>query len=466
MRAIIIGAGEVGFHIARLLVDDNNDVILIDQSKEACQRIQEQLDLITLEGSGASPSLLVEAGIKEAELLMAVTNSDEINILACVIAARHGVKTKVARVSDPDYFANETDLSPKDIGISLLINPEQLCAEEFYRLLNIPEAREIVEFEDGKVQLVAFQVKPTNPLRGTPLSRLADHGIPSDLRVTAIKRKDGTTIVPKGLDFIGEGDEVFVIGSRESTSQLLELSGVSLNQKIHRVIIVGAERIGISLAQALEQNGTQVKMIESDREKAEAASTILRKTTVLHGDYLTPGFLEEAGVDGVDGFVSATGDDENDVMACVTAKQHGAARVLALVQQPRYLPILENIPTLDAAVSRHLTAVSNILRLVRRGQIVSAATLREIDAEVIELVAGPNSQITYNELQHLGGMLPEDVLIGAIVRQDRVLIPTGQSVVQAGDRVIIFTMPDSIPVVEKLFVEPKTKRFLGRKGRK
>ena len=306
-------------------------------------------------------------------------------------------------------------------------------------------------------------MRPTNPLRGTPLTRLADHGISSDLRVTAIKRKDGTTIVPKGQDFIIEGDEVFVIGSRESTSQLLELSGVSLNQKIRRVIIVGAERIGLSLAQALEKSGTQVKMIEADREKAETASTILRKTTVLHGDYLSPGFLEEAGVDGVDGFVSVTGADENDVMACVTAKQHGANRVLALVQKPRYLPILENIPTLDAAVSRHLTAVSNILRLVRRGQIVSAASLREIDAEVIELVAGPNSQITYNEIQHLRGMLPDDVLIGAIVRQNRVLIPIGKSVIQAGDRVIIFTMPDSIPVVEKLFVEPKMKRFLGQK---
>ena len=462
MKAIIIGAGEVGFYTAKLLVGDNNDVILIDQSKEACQRVQEQLDLITLEGSGASPSLLVKAGIKEAELLMAVTNSDEINMLACVIAARHGVKTKVVRVSNPDYFANETDLSPKDIGIDLLINPEQLCAEEFYRLLNIPQAREIVEFEDGKVQLIAFQVKPTNPLRGTPLTRLADHGISSDLRVTAIKRKDGTTIVPKGRDFIIEGDEVFVIGSRESTSQLLELSGVTLNQKIHRVIIVGAQRIGISLAQTLEKNGTQVKLIEANRERAEAASVILRKTTVLHGDYLNPGFLEEAGVDGVDGFVSVTGDDENDVMACVTAKQHGATRVLALVQKPRYLPILESIPTLDAVVSRHLTAVNNILRLVRRGQIVSAASLREIDAEVIELVAGPNSQITYNKIQNLGGMLPEDALIGAIVRQDRVLIPTGKSVIQAGDRVIIFTMPDSIPVVEKLFVEPKMKRLLGR----
>ena len=150
MKAIIIGAGEVGFHTAKLLIADNNDVILIDQSREACQRVQEQLDLMTLEGSGASPPLLVEAGIKEAELLMAVTNSDEINMLACVIASRHGVKTKVARVSDPDYFLNETDLSPKDIGINLLINPEQLCAEEFYRLLNIQKPAKSLSLKRAK----------------------------------------------------------------------------------------------------------------------------------------------------------------------------------------------------------------------------------------------------------------------------------------------------------------------------
>ncbi len=455
MKAIIIGAGEVGFHTAAKLLtaEKNNDVVLIDESKEACQRVQEQLDLLTLQGPGASPPLLKEAGIEDAELLIAVTNCDEINILACLIASRYGVATKVARVSAPDYCSEEGGMSPADFGIDLLINPEQLCAQEFFQLLNIPEAREIVEFEGGKVQLVSFQVKATNPLQGKPMIRLGEEKFISDLRFTAIKRKNGTTIVPKGPDYILAGDQVFAIGSREAITHLLELSGVSLDRKLNRVIIAGAGRIGIYLAQALEEHDTQVKIIESNREQAEAASTVLKRTTVLHGDYLQPGFLEDAGIEGIDGFVSVTGDDENDIMACVTAKQRGAVRVLALVQNPRYLPILATIPALDAAVSRHLIAVGSILRLVRRGQIVSVAPLREVDAEVIELVAGVRSKIAHKTITSLRGKFPDDALIGAIVRRDRVIVPTGDCVIQPGDRVIVFSMPEAIPSVEKFFVE-------------
>ncbi len=242
MKAIVIGVGEFGFHAAKLLTAENNDVVLIDHSESACRRAQEQLDLLALQGSGASPPLLKQAGIKDAELLIAATNCDEINLLACLIASKHGVETKVARVSSPDYFANEADLSPKDFGIDLLINPDLLCAQELLRLLNMPEAREIIEFEDGKVQLVAFQVKASNPLQGKTLSHIGTEGVAwenkelaSNILFTAIKRKDGTTIIPKGEDLILEGDEVFAIGSREAVMHLLELSGVSLDRKLKRV---------------------------------------------------------------------------------------------------------------------------------------------------------------------------------------------------------------------------------------
>jgi len=452
MKVIIIGAGEVGFHTARTLTTErDNDVVLIDESDVVCQRAQEQLDLIALHGSGASPTLLRKAGIEDADLLIAVTNRDEINILACVIASRCGVATKVARVSSPDYFESEGRLSPTDLEIDLLINPDQLCAQEFYHLLNTPEAREIVEFEDGKVRLIAFRVKSPSPFHGKPMARLGAEGLVSNLRFTGIKRKDGTTVVPKGYDRIYEGDEVFAIGSCDAIEHLLQLCGVSLGRKLSRVIIAGAGRIGIYLAQALEENSTNVKLIEADRELAELASSILKRTTILHGDYLQPGFLEDAGVDGVDGFVSVTGDDENDIMACVTAKQNGASRVLALVQKPRYLPILASIPTLDTAVSHHLTAVGRILRLVRRGHIVSVASLREIDAEVIELVAEANSKIIRKDLVSLGRKFPDGALIGAIVRRGQVLVPTGDSIIQVGDRIIVFSMPHAIPSVEKLF---------------
>ena len=465
MKAIIIGAGEVGFHIAKLLTVQGNDVVLIDESEAACSRVNEQLDLQTLRGSGASPRLLKTAGIDEANLIIAVTNSDEINMLACQIADRYKVSTKIARVSNPDYFSTESGLRPNDFGIDLLVNPERLCVDEFVRLLQIPEAREIVDFEDGRVQLVSFRVRQANPLIGKSLAELDGSGLLNDIRFAAISRRGRSNngnpisngnrhiIIPRGADALQQGDEVFVIGSALAVEQLLRISGITFNQQLDRVIIVGASPIGIELARVLEERHTNVKLIEEDQSRAALASQTLRRTTVLQGNYLQFRLLEEAGVEEVNGFISVTGDDEGDIMACMTAKENGAQRVLALVQQPRYLPLLARIPRLDGAVSRHLTVVSNILRLIRRGQIISVASLHGIDAEVIEIVAGVNSKIAHKELVSFKTKFPENAFIGAIIRRDRLIIPTGQSVIQPTDRVIVFSMPGAIPIVEDLFAE-------------
>ena len=465
MKAIIIGAGEVGFHIAKLLTAQANDVVLIDESQAACDRVSEQLDLQTLRGSGASPRLLKTAGIADANLLIAVTNSDEINMLACQIADRYKVSAKIARVSNPDYFCPESDLTPKDFGIDLLVNPERLCVAEFVRLLQVPEAREIVDFEDGRVQLVSFRIKQSNPLIGKSLAELDANGLLNDIRFAAISRRGLSNnghpisngnrhiIIPRGADALQQSDEVFVIGSAIAIEQLLRISGITFNQQLDRVIIVGASHIGIELARVLEERGTNVKLIEANPEQAALASQSLKRTTVLQGDYLQFRLLEEAGVEEVNGFISVTGDDEGDIMACMTAKENGAQRALALVQQPRYLPLLARIPRLDGAVSRHLTVVSNILRLIRRGHIISVASLHGIDAEVIEIVAGVNSKIAHKELVSFKTKFPENAFIGAIIRRDRLIIPTGQSVIQPTDRVIVFSLPGAIPVVEDLFAE-------------
>ena len=452
MKAIIIGAGEVGFHTAKLLTAENNDVVLIDESQEACQRVNEQLDLQTLCGSGASPVLLKNAGISDAELIIAVTNSDEINMLACQIANRYQVETKIARVSNPDYFSDESGLTANDFGIDLLVNPEHLCVEEFIRLLRIPEAREIVEFEDGRIQLAALRIKPNNPFVGKSLAELDADGVISGIRFAAIKKRGSeSVIIPQGDDKLRQGEDVFVIGSTIAIEQFFRLFGIIINPHLDRVIIVGASVIGIELARSLESNGTDVKLIEADEELADLASQTLRRTTVLHGDYLQFQLLEEAGIDEVSGFVSVTGDDENDIMACMTAKEHGAQRVLSLIQQPRYLPLLARIHRLDGAVSRHLTVVSNLLRLIRRGNIVSVASLHEIEAEVIELVAGVNSKIVHKELRSLKAKFPEHAFIGAILRRENHIVPHGNTVIQPADRVIVFSMPDAIPVVEDMF---------------
>lgn len=452
MKAIIIGAGEVGFHTAKLLTVDNNDVVLIDESEEACQRVKEQLDLQTLCGPGASPVLLQDAGISEAELIIAVTNSDEINMLACQIGDRYGVETKIARVSNPDYFSEESGLTPQDFGIDLLVNPEHLCVEEFIRLLKTPEAREVVDFEEGRIQLAAFRIKQGNPFIGKSLSELDKNGVLSNIRFAAINRRGGkNVIIPRGNDVLKQGDDVFVIGSALAIEQLFRLFGIIFNTHLDRVIIVGASAIGIELARTLEGNGTDVKLIESDEELAELASTCLKRTTVLEGNFLQFQLLEEAGIEDVNGFVSVTGDDENDIMACMTAKEHGAQRALALIQQPRYLPLLARIPRLDGAVSRHLTVVSNLLRLIRRGNIVSVASLHEIDAEVIEIVTGVNAKIAHKELGSLKTKFPDNAFIGAILRRENLIIPHGETVIQPADRVIVFSMPEAIPAVEDMF---------------
>lgn len=452
MKAIIIGAGEVGFHTAKLLTVDNNDVVLIDESEDACQRVKEQLDLQTLRGPGASPVLLKNAGIGDAELLIAVTNSDEINMLACQIADRYGVETKIARVSNPHYFSEESGLTPQDFGIDLLVNPEHLCVEEFIRLLRTPEAREIVEFEDGRIQLAAFRIKQRNPFIGKSLAELDKNGVISDFRFAAIKRHaTPNIIIPRGKDVLMQDDDVFVIGSRLAIEQLFRLFGIIINAHLDRVIIVGASAIGIELARVLEDIGTDVKLIEPEENLAELASQSLKRTTVLGGDYLQLKLLEEAGIEDVDGFVSVTGDDENDIMACMMAREHGAQRALALIQKPRYLPLLARIPRLDGVVSRHLSVVSNLLRLIRRGNIVSVASLHEIDAEVIEIITGINAKIAHKELSSLKTKFPENAFIGAILRRENLIIPHGETVIQPADRVIVFSMPEAIPDVEDMF---------------
>ena len=450
MKSIIVGIGEVGSHLARVLISESYDVIAIDQSEEACDRLAQNLDLMVICGSGTNPTLLKEAGINDASLLISVTNSDEINILTCLIASRCGVGTKIARVSDNSYFQNRELLSPSELGIDHLINSEELCAREFIRLLTGIEAREVVEFAEGKVQLIAFHIQSDNPLINQPIQNIVRQDAFSRIRFTSIKRKNGKTIIPKGSDSVLDGDEIFVMGSKPAVSELLQFSGIPLRHKLERLVIAGATPIGIQTARMLESKPIQVTIIETDLKRAEHAVSVLKKATVLHGNYLDPDLLAEAQISYADSFISVTGDDEDDIMACVMAKSEGVERTMPLIQRPLYLPILASITELDSAVSRHLTAVNDILRLVRPGHVLAATVLRDIDAEVLELVVQNRSKVSGKKIHAIA--FPDRALIGSVVRDGKVLIPTGDLVIQTGDDVIVCSQSRSIPSVEKLFV--------------
>ena len=449
MKAIIVGAGEVGFQLSKVLLAEGYDVVAIDQSQSACDRLSETLDLMTLCGSGSAPSLLETAGISNTDLLISVTNSDETNILASLIAKRCGVKNKIARVSNSTYFDN-TIISRADLGIDHTINSERLCAREFIRILRSAEAREVVDFADGKIQLIAFNIESDNPLIDYSIEEISSREIFSELRFVAIKTRGGqSTIMPRGSDKINVGDEVFVMGSRMAVRNIMKLSGISTSHNLERLVIAGASPIGIEVAKQLESSSVKVSIIEPDIHKAEQASSILKKAIIIHGSFLERQILAEAGIREADSFISVTGDDEDDIMSCILSTAEGADRTIPLIQEPTYLPILASITEIDSAVSRHLTLVNDILRLLRTGNVLKDVLIKDIDAEVLELVVGSKSKVCNKKISAIN--FPRETVVGAIVRSGKVVLPEGNVIIEAGDDVVIFSQPESIPQIESLF---------------
>ena len=449
MKAIIIGAGEVGFQLSKVLLAENYDVVAIDKSQEACDRLSETLDLMTLCGSGSTPSLLETAGISDTDLLIAVTNSDETNILANLIAKQCGVKNKIARVSNSTYFDNNI-ITRDDLGIDHTINSERLCAAEFIRILRSAEAREVVDFAGGKIQLIAFNIDSDNPLINSSIEEISSRNIFAELRFVALKKKGGkSTIMPRGSNQISLGDEVFVMGSRSAISNIMKISGISSSHNLERLVIAGASKIGIEVARQLESSSVKVSIIEPDIHKAEEASSILKKAIIIHGSFLERQILAEAGIREADSFISVTGDDEDDIMSCILSTAEGAERTIPLIQEPTYLPILASITEIDSAVSRHLTLVNDILRLLRSGNVLKDVLIKDIDAEVLELVVNEKAKACNKKVSSIH--FPRDAVIGAILRSGKVVLPTGDVIIQPGDDIVIFSQPESIPQIESLF---------------
>ena len=449
MKAIIIGAGEVGFQLSKVLLAENYDVVAIDKSQEACNRLSETLDLMTLCGSGSTPSLLETAGISDTDLLIAVTNSDETNILASLIAKQCGVKNKIARVSNSTYFDNNI-INRGDLGIDHTINSERLCAAEFIRILRSAEAREVVDFAGGKIQLIAFNIEADNPLINSSIEEISSRNIFSELRFVALKKKGGkSTIMPRGSNEISLGDEVLVMGSRRAISSIMKISGISSSHNLERLVIAGASKIGIEVAKQLESSSVKVSIIEPDIHKAENASSILKKAIIIHGNFLERQILAEAGIREADSFISVTGDDEDDIMSCILSTAEGAERTIPLIQEPTYLPILASITEIDSAVSRHLTLVNDILRLLRSGNVLKDVLIKDIDAEVLELVVNEKAKSCNKKVSSIN--FPRDAVIGAILRAGTVVLPTGDAIIHPGDDIVIFSQPESIPQIESLF---------------
>lgn len=446
MRILIIGAGAVGTHLAEHLSAEGQDVVLVDRDADRAAAAQEQLDVLTVTGNGASPSVLERAGIAHADLVLAVTSVDEVNLLACLAAHEYGVRVRVARVSNPEYLTTGAELTPERLGGALLINPERECALEAFQLLQSEAAKEVAFFADGKVQLIRVEVLPEARVCGRTLVEIS-RDIPDRRFVTVAILRDGKTIIPRGRDRLEAGDQIYVIGQAQQMSRVYELAGYG-TFRLERVMIAGGGRVAQHLARLLEAHGIDSLLIEADRQRCVELAETLRRTLVLHGDATDMELLEMEGIESIDGFVALTGYDDTNMLSSLLAKTHGARKVVALIQKLEFIPLVNRVG-IDAAVSPRLSTVNAILRYVRRGRVVAVASLRSIEAEAIEFNVPPQSPAVDTPVAALD--LPDAALIGAVIRNDEVLVPTGQDALRAGDKAILFALPEAIPELERIF---------------
>jgi len=442
LKVIIIGAGKVGCQIAKTLSSENHDIILIEKDEKIRQSAQDSLDVLTILGNGANIHTLEEAGIKEADMLVAVTNSDEANMIACMSAKQFGVATKIARIRNIEYIHNNA-LSRDQLGIDFVINPEIATAKQIVKLLKSPlNVGQMQSFAGGRVQLLELKIREDFPFLNQKLKEIH---FPYPILVVAISRKD-QIIIPNGEEKILNSDNLYIVIEDNNILHLNEFIHET-PLKMQNVMILGGSDIGIQTALILNRLGIKTKLIEVSPEKCEKLAEILSNTLIINGDGTNIDLLKSEGIESTDGLVTVTGIDEENLLVALLAKHLGTKRVIAKIDRTNYIPILEKLGV-DAVVNPRITTASAILRFIRKGEILSLTLLKEGEAEIIELVAKSTSGIINQPLKDLD--LPKNSIIGAIVRKDKVIIPGGNDIIKPQDRIIIFALSSEIKKIEQI----------------
>jgi len=451
VKIIILGAGQVGGTLAENLVSEDNEITLVDNDADRLNQLQDKHDLRVVHGNASSPRTLREAGATDADMLVAVTSSDEVNMIACEVAyTLFKIPTKIARIRNAEYIREREKLFKSDvIPIDHIISPEQLVIEDIARLVNYPGTLQVANFADDLVSLAVVKAYYGGPLVGYSISTLQDHLPHIDARIVSIWRQD-KVIRPQGSTIIEAGDEVtFICASQHLRAVMSELQRLEKNYR--RIMIVGGGNVGSGLAKTLE-NDYSVKLVERNQKRAEFLAEKLSKTIVFCADASDQSFLFEEHIENIDAFIALTSDDEANIMASLLAKRLGTKKAISLIQRIAYLHLVQG-GTIDIAISPQQATISALLSYVRKGDIVNVTVLRRGLSEAIEIIAHGNeqtSQVIGRPLNRL--KLPQGVIIGAVCRRGEVLIATHDLTIQEEDHVILFLQDKkNIAEIEKLF---------------
>ena len=448
MKIVIIGAGEVGYDLAGMLAREQHDVTILDREKNTISKCTETLDVLTLVGNATSIKDLLTAGVANADIVIAATSIDEVNIVASMISKRLGAKMVIARVRNDELNQKDSPLSPSDLGIDVMIHPEDSAAQEIVQLIKRAAATDVINLADGKIQLIGIRIEKNSPLIGVSMVEYAKKYDSIIFRVVAIHR-GGITIIPFGKDKIKANDQVFVLAETENIHSIVRSTGHQENP-ITSIMIAGGTQIGYKVASILSNDSAKwnIKLIEPDHDRATQLAAELRNVLTLHGNPTDPNLLVTEGIAETDAFIAVTDDEESNIISCLMAKHLEVRKTVALVSKVDYIPLSQTIG-LDAAVNKKLAASNEIHRHVWGKRVYSVTALHGIRAEVLEFKATAKSKIIDTPVHKL--RFPRGCVVGGLIRGDQVEIATGNTVFQVDDRVIVFSLPEAIEEITHFF---------------
>jgi trk system potassium uptake protein TrkA len=447
MRIIISGAGDIGIHLVKLLTLEEHDITLIDSNQSKLDYANSHHDVAIIKGSSTSYRVLEEAGVRQADMLISVTQFEETNIITAILARKLGTKKTVARIQNTEYLTSKDVLNLRDLGIDEIISPESLAAREIKRLIRETAVTDIFDFDDGKLSLVGTTINENSEFNNKSLIELSqsfgDHNF-----INVALLRETKTIIPNGESRFETGDHAYFVTLPQGTNRILQLSGQEKKkQEIRRIMVLGGSKIGYHSAKVLGKK-FKVKLIEQNRDKCFDLADQLPNVMVINGDGRDVDFLKENSIDEMDAFMAVTGNSETNIISCLVAKEKGVKKTIALVENIDYIHLSQNIGV-DTMINKKLIAANFIFRSVRKGDIISLTSIHGVDAEVVEFIVKDKSKITLNLLKDMN--FPKGAIIGGVIRKGEGMIPYGDFQIRPKDRAVVLCKTDCIHDVEEFF---------------